>query len=289
MAYSSIGHMGYALVGLAAGTPEGVQGVLVYMAIYLAMTLGTFACILVDAARRRGWSRTSTTSPASRAPIRRWRSSSPCCCSRSPAFRRSPASSPSIYVFLAAIKAGLYALAVIGVLASVVGAYYYLRIVKIMYFDEPAAPFEPMPRALKVVLGDHRRVHAAVLRLSRRRWSTRRTPRRSRCSDASSSQARALRASASSPTRRSARPTPRRWRARAPASAGRSGSRRRARPPAAAGAAGPGPREPGNLYASLLLTDPAPPAHRPSSASWRRWRCTTRSARRRPRLRAQLS
>src|SRR2546425_4491209 len=51
MAYSSIGHMGYALVGLAAGTPEGVQGVIVYMAIYVAMTLGSFACIL---AMRRG-------------------------------------------------------------------------------------------------------------------------------------------------------------------------------------------------------------------------------------------
>ena len=57
------------------------------------------------------------------------------------------------YVFLAAIKAGLYALAVIGVLASVVGAYYYLLIVKIMYFDEPAKGFVPMPGELKAVLG----------------------------------------------------------------------------------------------------------------------------------------
>ena len=57
------------------------------------------------------------------------------------------------YVFLAAIQAGLYALAVIGVLASVVGAYYYLRIVKIMYFDAPAERFEPMPMALAAVLG----------------------------------------------------------------------------------------------------------------------------------------
>src|SRR6185503_2428434 len=56
------------------------------------------------------------------------------------------------YVFLAAIKAGLFTLAVLGVLASVVGAYYYLMIVKVMYFDEPAAPFEPMPIASKVVL-----------------------------------------------------------------------------------------------------------------------------------------
>ena len=57
------------------------------------------------------------------------------------------------YVFLAAIKAGLFTLAVIGVLASVVGAYYYLRIVKIMYFDEPVEGFEPMPRELRAVLG----------------------------------------------------------------------------------------------------------------------------------------
>jgi NADH-quinone oxidoreductase subunit N len=57
------------------------------------------------------------------------------------------------YVFLAAIKAGLYVLAVIGVLASVVGAYYYLSIVKIMYFDEPVRGFESMPGLLRLVLG----------------------------------------------------------------------------------------------------------------------------------------
>jgi NADH-quinone oxidoreductase subunit N len=57
------------------------------------------------------------------------------------------------YVFLGAIKAGLYVLAVIGVLASVVGAYYYLLIVKIMYFDEPAQNFQPVPGELKAVLG----------------------------------------------------------------------------------------------------------------------------------------
>ena len=57
------------------------------------------------------------------------------------------------YVFLAAIEAGLYTLAVVGVLANVVGAYYYLVIVKIMYFDEPAKRFMPMPVELKAVLG----------------------------------------------------------------------------------------------------------------------------------------
>ena len=153
MAYSSIGHMGFALIGLAAGTAEGMQGVLVYMAIYLAMTLGTFAVHPVDAPRPRAWSRRSATCRASRAPIRRWRSSWRCCCSRLPAFRRSPASSRNTTCSSARSKPGSMALAVIGVLASVVGAYYYLLIVKIMYFDEPAKGFDPMPVELKAVLG----------------------------------------------------------------------------------------------------------------------------------------
>ena len=138
MAYSSIGHMGFALVGLAAGTAEGVQGVLVYMAIYLAMTLGTFAVHPVDAARATAWSRRSAISPG----LAR---TNPAMAFFLAMLLFSLAGIPPLagffakfYVFLAAIKAGLYALAVIGVLASVVGAYYYLLIVKIMYFDEPA-------------------------------------------------------------------------------------------------------------------------------------------------------
>ena len=95
MAYSSIGHMGFALVGLAAGTAEGVQGVLVYMAIYVAMTLGTFAVHPGDAARRQaGREHRRSRRPGAHASDA-WRSSWRCCCSRSPAFRRSPASSPS--------------------------------------------------------------------------------------------------------------------------------------------------------------------------------------------------
>src|SRR5205809_1503847 len=152
MAYSSIGHMGFALVGLAAGTAEGVQGVLVYMAIYVAMTLGTFACILAmrrhgqmveDIADLAGLARTKPTMAFFFAML-----------------LFSLAGIPPLagffakfYVFLAAIKAGLFALAVIGVVTSVVGAYYYLVIVKTMYFDEPAKPFEPMPHELKAVLG----------------------------------------------------------------------------------------------------------------------------------------
>jgi NADH-quinone oxidoreductase subunit N len=152
MAYSSIGHMGFALVGLAAGTPEGVQGVVVYMAIYLAMTLGTFAAILTM--RRNG---EMVEEIADLAGLAR---THPTIAFFLAVMLFSLAGIPPLagffakyFVFLAAIKAGLYVLAVIGVLASVVGAYYYLAIVKVMYFDEAAAPFEPMPGTLKIVLG----------------------------------------------------------------------------------------------------------------------------------------
>ena len=152
MAYSSIGHMGYALVGLAAGTAEGVQGVIVYLAIYLAMTLGTFACIL---AMRRKCHMVEDIDQLSGLS-----STSPMMAFLLAMLLFSLAGIPPLagffakfYVFLAAIHAGFYALAVIGVLLSVVGAYYYLRIVKIMYFDAPAERFEPMPGLLAAVLG----------------------------------------------------------------------------------------------------------------------------------------
>jgi NADH-quinone oxidoreductase subunit N len=151
MAYSSIGHMGFALIGLAAGTEEGVRGVLVYMAIYVAMTLGTFAVIL--AMRRQG---RFVEDIADLAGLSR---TSPMMAFLLAMLLFSLAGIPPLagffakfYVFLAAIKAGLYTLAVIGVLTSVVGAYYYLAIVKIMYFDEPAERFDRMPVELKVVL-----------------------------------------------------------------------------------------------------------------------------------------
>jgi NADH-quinone oxidoreductase subunit N len=151
MAYSSIGHMGFALIGLAAGTSEGVQGVLVYIAIYLAMTLGTFACIL--AMRRTSGAVEEIADLAGLARTK------PAMAFFLAMLLFSLAGIPPLagffakfYVFLAAIKAGLYALAVIGVLASVVGAYYYLLIVKIMYFDEPAPAFTPMRGELKAVL-----------------------------------------------------------------------------------------------------------------------------------------
>ncbi len=152
MAYSSIGHVGYALVGLAAGTPAGVQGVLIYMAIYVAMTLGTFACIL--AMRRAGGMVEEIDELAGLARTQ------PAVAFFLAALLFSLAGIPPLagffakfYVFLAAIDAKLYALAVIGVVASVVGAYYYLRIVKLMYMDEPAGAFLPMPNELRLVLG----------------------------------------------------------------------------------------------------------------------------------------
>ena len=152
MAYSSIGHMGFALIGLAAGTAEGIQGVLVYMAIYLAMTLGAFAVIL-SMRRPTAWSRRSAICRGWPAPIRRWRSSSRCLLFSLAGIPPLAGFFAKYYVFLGAIKAGLYGLAVIGVLTSVVGAYYYLLIVKIMYFDEPAKGFVPVPGTLKAVLG----------------------------------------------------------------------------------------------------------------------------------------
>jgi NADH-quinone oxidoreductase subunit N len=152
MAYSSIGHMGFALVGLAAGTPEGVQGVLIYMVIYVTMTLGVFACIL--AMRRDG---TLVENIGDLAGLARTK---PTMAFFLAMLLFSLAGIPPLagffakfYVFLAAIKAGLFTLAVLGVLASVVGAYYYLLIVKIMYFDEPARNFDSMPGRLRVVLG----------------------------------------------------------------------------------------------------------------------------------------
>ena len=152
MAYSSIGHMGFALVGLAAGTAEGVQGVLIYMVIYVAMTLGVFAVIL---AMRRGGVLVENIGDL--AGLARTK---PMMAFFMAMLLFSLAGIPPLagffakfYVFLAAIKAGLFTLAVLGVLASVVAAYYYLLIVKIMYFDEPAQAFDSMPGRLGFVLG----------------------------------------------------------------------------------------------------------------------------------------
>ncbi len=151
MAYSSIGHMGFALVGLASGTETGVQGVMIYMAIYLVMTLGTFAAIL--SMRITGTYVENIGDLAGLA-----RTNGPMAFFLG-AMMLSLAGIPPLagffakwYVFNAAIQAGLYPLAVIGVLASAVACFYYLRIVKIMYFDEAAPKFETASPAVTAVL-----------------------------------------------------------------------------------------------------------------------------------------
>jgi NADH-quinone oxidoreductase subunit N len=154
MAYSSIGNMGYALIGLAAGvaTPDGVRSVLIYMAIYLAMTLGTFACII--AMRRADGPVEKIVDLAGLARTK------PAMAFFLALMMFSLAGIPplagffgKLYVFFAAMETGLYALAVIGVVTSVVGAYYYLLVVKTMYFDEPAPDLAPMRPELRLVLG----------------------------------------------------------------------------------------------------------------------------------------
>ncbi|WP_311028999.1 NADH-quinone oxidoreductase subunit NuoN [Mesorhizobium koreense] len=152
MAYSAIGHMGFALVGLAANTPAGVRGVVIYMLIYLAMTLGTFAFIL--SMRRKDEQVESIDDLAGLA------TTNPMMATIMTILLFSLAGIPPLagfwakwYVFLAAINAHLYALAVIGVLTSVVGAFYYLRIIKIMWFDEAGKGFSPMAAEMRVVFG----------------------------------------------------------------------------------------------------------------------------------------
>lgn len=149
MAYSSIGHMGYALIGMAvagqlgdtATRADGIYGMLIYLAIYLFMNLGTFTCILLMKRNSRmvenieDLAGLSKTNPAMAAALT--------------IFMFSMAGIPplagfvgKLYIFQSAIRAELFGLAIIGVLASVVGAFYYLRVVKVMYFDKPEEEFD---------------------------------------------------------------------------------------------------------------------------------------------------
>src|SRR5580704_9192954 len=160
MAYSSIGHIGYALIGLAAASPAGIRGVLVYMAIYLFMNVGTFAVILCMRQQGRMLEGINDLAGLSR--------SQPGLALALAIFMFAMAGIPptagffsKLYIFLAAIDAHLTGLAIIGVVTSVVGAFYYVRVVKVMYFDEPAAAFDhPIHVELKAVL-----VVAAVVTL----------------------------------------------------------------------------------------------------------------------------
>ena len=153
MAYSSIGHVGFALIGLAAGSAEGVRGVLIYLVIYVAMNIGTFACILCMRRKTGMVENISDLSGLSK--------TNPLMALALAIFMFSMAGIPPLggffgkfYVFIAAVNAELYALAVIGVLASVVGAFYYLRIIKVMYFDDAAEPFEgPISLEMRTIIG----------------------------------------------------------------------------------------------------------------------------------------
>ena len=140
LAYSSINNVGFALIGLAAGTPEGVSSVLVYMAVYIVMTLGSFLCII----RMRDLDGHPVEAIAALSGLSRTR---PGLAAALAMFMFSLAGIPPLFgfypklaVFNAATAAGLFWLAVAGAVGSVIGAYYYLKIVKTMYFDEPAAP-----------------------------------------------------------------------------------------------------------------------------------------------------
>ena len=161
MAYSSIGHAGYALVGLSANTVDGVNGVLVYMAIYMAMTVGTFACIL--------GMRTKDGPVETIDDLAGLSKSQPGFAFVLMVLMFSLAGVPPLagfwakwYVFSAAVDAGLVPLAVIGFLTSVVGAFYYLRVIKVMYFDDGPRRFEPLSGVLKALLA----ISAAIIILA---------------------------------------------------------------------------------------------------------------------------
>jgi NADH-quinone oxidoreductase subunit N len=141
MAYSSIGHMGFALVGLAAGTEAGAQSLLMYLAIYVVMNFGVFAFIL--SMERDGQPVVAIDDLAGLARVR------PGHALAVAVLMFSLAGLPPMvgffakfFVFKAAVDAGLAPLAIAGAVASVIGAYYYMNIVRIMYLVEPGQPLE---------------------------------------------------------------------------------------------------------------------------------------------------
>lgn len=138
LAYSAITNIGFALIGLAAGTEAGVSAVLLYLLVYVVMTLGAFVCLMM-VVDHEGRSREDLADLAGLARTR------PGLAAAIAIFMFSLAGIPPLFGFMpklavlaAAVEANLWLLAVIGVLASVVAAYYYLRVVKVLYFDPPA-------------------------------------------------------------------------------------------------------------------------------------------------------
>ncbi len=153
MAYSSIGHMGYALVGLAAGNQTGVSGVMLYMVIYMTMTLGGFAIIM--SMRRKDGTVVENVSD-----LAGLSTTNPFMATIFTILMFSLAGIPPLagffakyFVFVAAIEAKLYALAIIGILSSVVGAFYYLRVIKLMWFDEATGEFARVSGSMRLVFG----------------------------------------------------------------------------------------------------------------------------------------
>lgn len=135
LAYSSIGHMGFALVGLAAANAAGVKAVMIYAALYMAASIGAFAVVLMMKQKDRMVEQISDLAGLG--------AKQPMLALAMTIMMFSMAGIPplagffgKLFIFQAAIDAQLYTLAVIGVIASVIGAYYYLRIIKVMYFDE---------------------------------------------------------------------------------------------------------------------------------------------------------
>ncbi len=150
MAYSSIGHMGYALIGLAAGTQTGVRGVLLYLLTYVVMSAGVFACIV--AMRRRGLAVEKIADLGGLAK------NDPTLAILMTIFMLSMGGIPpfagffgKFFIFESAIDSGMYTLAIIGVLTSVVALFYYLRVVKVMFFDPSEAPFDARSGSLSFV------------------------------------------------------------------------------------------------------------------------------------------
>jgi NADH-quinone oxidoreductase subunit N len=165
MAYSSIGNVGYILLGLAAGSEKGIQSVVFYLAIYLVMTLGVFATILLM--KRRGVMVEGVNDLAGLAR------SQPMMAFALLLFMFSLAGIPplagfwgKLYIFIAAVEAKLYVPAVLGVLASVVASYYYLRIVKVMYFDEPGEALDQPAFSVNRVVAFAAAVLVAVFSLA---------------------------------------------------------------------------------------------------------------------------
>lgn len=153
MAYSSIGNMGYALIGVVAAGEKGIAAVLVYMAIYMVMTIGTFAIILFMRRDGRATEQISDLAGLSRhAPLMAYSLA---------ALMFSMSGIPplagffgKLMIFQAAVAKGYIVLAVLGIITSVIAAYYYLRIIKVMFFDEPADGFEKaITNSRRIVLG----------------------------------------------------------------------------------------------------------------------------------------